>query len=107
MLIYSLMRLIYYTTFRITSLALSAETETWLISRQLYQKCAFTALELRETILKLTDKFSFYIFKLAVLALFLSAKLQKYFISGEVNQANLNLTKRILHVMEHPFMGVV
>ena len=77
MLIYSLMRLIYYTTFRITSLALSAETETWLISRQLYQKCAFTALELRETILKLTDKFFFYIFKLAVLALFLSAKLQR------------------------------
>ena len=67
----------YYTTFRITSLALSAETETWPISRQLYQKCAFTALELRETILKLTDKFFFYIFKLAVLALFLSAKLQR------------------------------
>ena len=96
------MRLIYYTTFRITSLALSEETETWLISSQLYKKYAFTALELRETILKLTDIFFFYIVKLAVLALFLSAKL-----SGEVNQANLNLTKRILHVSEQPFMGVV
>ena len=73
------MRLIYYTTFRITSLALSAETEikTWLISSQLYEKCAFTALELRETMLKLTDKFFFYIFKLAVLALFSRAKLQR------------------------------
>ena len=77
MLIYLLMRLIYYTTFRIKSLALSTETETWLISSQLYQKCAFTTLELRETILKLTDIFFFYKFKLAVLALFLSAKLQR------------------------------
>ena len=64
----------YYTTFRITGLALSAETETWLISSHLYQKCAFTALELRETMLKLTDIFFCYIFKLAVLALFLKIK---------------------------------
>ena len=86
-LMYSLLRLIYllkngvtrsyYTTFRITDLALSAETETWLISSHLYQKCAFTALELRETMLQLTDIFFFYIFKLAVLALFLSAKFQR------------------------------
>ena len=32
---------------------------------------------------------------------------KEYFISGEVNQANLNLPKRILHVIEQPFMGVV
>ena len=49
----------YYTTFRITGLALSAETETWLISSHLCQKCAFTALEFLETMLKLTDIFFF------------------------------------------------
>ena len=67
----------YYTTFGITGLALSAETETWLISSHLYEKCAFTALELRETMLKLTEIFFCYIFKLAILALFLSAKFQR------------------------------
>ena len=32
-----------------------AETETWLISSHIYQKCACTALKLRETMSKLTD----------------------------------------------------
>ena len=32
---------------------------------------------------------------------------KEHFISGEVNQANFNLSKRILHVIKQPFLGVV
>ena len=32
---------------------------------------------------------------------------KKHFIPGEVNQANFNLSKQILHVIEQSFLGVV
>ena len=56
---YSLMRLIYPLLLGLQALLFNkkfpAETETWLITRHLYHKCAYTALKLRETMLKLSD----------------------------------------------------
>ena len=51
---YSLMRLIYLLLLGLQEKKrFPTETEIWLISSHLYHKCAYTALELRETMLKL------------------------------------------------------
>ena len=51
---YSLMRLIYLLLLGLPEKKrFPTETEIWLISSLLYHKCAYTALELRETMLKL------------------------------------------------------
>ena len=56
---YSLMRLIYPLLLGLQALLFKkkfpAETKTWLISSHLYHKCAYTALKLQETMLKLTE----------------------------------------------------
>ena len=56
---YSLRRLIYLLLLGLQALLFKkifpAETEIWLISSHLYHKCAYTALKLRETMLKLPD----------------------------------------------------
>ena len=56
---YSLMRLIYLLLLGLQALLFKkkfpAETEIWLISSHLYHKYAYTALKLRETMLKLPD----------------------------------------------------
>ena len=56
---YSLMRLIYPLLLGLQALLFKkkfpAETKTWLTSSHLYHKCAYTALKLREKMLKLPD----------------------------------------------------
>ena len=96
---YSLMRLIYLLLLGLQALLFKkrfpTETEIWLISSHLYHKCAYTALELRQTMLKLLYltlyrpnvkmatlvSYSFVYIQISLTSLVLKCKIPKNYLS--------------------------